>query len=188
MNACKHLAPCTLCRDPLHGLRWPLVNISQIEYNGKRHTGEKPGSTALLISGHGWHCGSRSVLLSWPWVSWALLPSKPQTAIMRNPQCMSFRDEWIIYLGGFKTNLPFLLSKPNHNGIHIGLIHWYDDFKAWTEWGQFTEFTPARIWQKYDITTRWNAAFSLDNPNGDCLLQESNTNCFITAYNLFLRA
>lgn len=116
------------------------VNINQTKHNGKRHTGGKPGSTALLISRHGWHCGSRSVLFSRPRVSWVLLPPQPQAAIMRNPQCMSFRDEWIIYLGGFKTNLPFLLSKSNHNGIHIGLMHRYDDFKGWTEGERFTEW------------------------------------------------
>ena len=43
---------------------------------------------------------------------------------------MSSGDEWIIYLGGFRTNLPFLLSKSNHNGIHIGLMHRYHDSKA----------------------------------------------------------
>lgn len=47
---------------------------------------------------------------------------------------MSLRDEWIIYLGGFTTNLPFLLSKWNHKGIHIGLMCWNYDFKGWAEW------------------------------------------------------
>lgn len=61
----------------------------------------------------------------WLWVSWAFLPSKPQEAIMRNPRCTSFKDQWIIYLTGFRTNLPFLLPKLNHNGTHIGLMWWF---------------------------------------------------------------
>lgn len=138
MNACKHLAPCTLCRDPLHELRWPQSTSIRHNTMGRRTWG-KAGVNRTFNKQDGIVEADRprSFRLR---VSWALLPPQPQAAITRNPQCMSFRDEWIIYLGGFKTNLPFLLSKSNHNGIHIGLMHWYDDSRRWTEGGWFTEW------------------------------------------------
>lgn len=139
MNACKHLAPSALCRGPPHELRWPQSTSIRPNTMGRGTQGKSRVNctfnkkTRMAL----WKQIGR---VSWLWVGWALLSPQPQAVIMRSPQCMSFGDEWIIYLGGFTTNLPFLLSKSNHNGIHIGLMHWYDDFKGWTEGGEFTEW------------------------------------------------
>lgn len=95
---------------------------------------KETGSASRPIREYGWHCGNRSVLVSW---LWALLPLQPQGAIMRNPPCIRFRDECIIYLGGFTTNLPLLLSKWNHDRIHASI--WLFQRKARRRGGAFTD-------------------------------------------------
>lgn len=82
---------------------------------------------------------------------------------------------------GFKSNLPFLLSKSNHNGIHIGLMHWYY-YQAWTEGGWLTDWPGGhfkRIWQEYEYF--WGG-FSLVPPKW--LFQETSKNCTSTIHNL----
>lgn len=155
--------------------------------------GKKTGSASLLIRERGWHCGSRSVLVS---RLWPLLPLQPQGAIMRNPLCIRFRDECIVYLVGFTTNLPFLLSKWNHNGIHIGLMYQYDDFKGWTGGGKrFTDGWGGSLQGFANDITRfffvvvfwggwgWGGWLSLTSQNDNSL---KKTLCEMTGYNLLL--